>query len=52
MENEYQNLCKKQESKLQKDFATMNKKINQVERNMMNKVKMINQQSDKKGAGN
>jgi hypothetical protein len=38
---EYQSLCKKQELKMQKEVQSLNKKINQVERNMSNKVKIM-----------
>lgn len=45
MEGEYESLCKKQEQKLQKEFQTLNKKINQAERNMVNKVKIMQETS-------
>lgn len=40
MDQEYQNLCKMQENKLNKQFANFNKKILAVERNMVNKIKL------------
>ena len=40
LDEEYQNLCKAQEVKINKQFATLNKKLMQAERNMINKIKI------------
>ena len=47
METEYESLCKKPEQKLQKDMTTLNKKISQIERNVINKLKIIHNDHSK-----